>query len=118
MQILKDAKAPQSIIDMAKDLECPVCERMKSIQPARPANPSRPTEVGEILAVDFSFHTTPEKERFMVINFIDEACKYHIAKVIRRDFCEYNELGNCEAKDLIAALDEWTRYLPTQRNPL
>ena len=90
VQILKDAKAPQSIIDMAKDLECPVCERMKSIQPARPANPSRPTEVGEILAVDFSFHTTPNKERFMVINFIDEACKYHIAKVVRRDFCNYN----------------------------
>ena len=51
----------------------------------------------------------------MVINLIDEACKCHVACVVRRGFCHYNELGNCDAQDLLSALSEWTRYLPCPR---
>ena len=53
VQILTEAKAPKSIIDLARDLECPICDRMKRLAPARPANPVRAREVGEVMALDF-----------------------------------------------------------------
>ena len=51
----------------------------------------------------------------MIVNLIDEACKYHVARVVRRGFCKHNELGNCDAQDLLDTLNEWTRYLPCPR---
>ena len=31
VHILTDAKAPESVIELARNLECPICERMKLI---------------------------------------------------------------------------------------
>ena len=47
----------------------------------------------------------------MVLHFIDEASKYHTAKIIREGAVQnYSDLGNCDAPDLIKAIAEWARY--------
>ena len=61
--------------------------------------------------MDFSYHTTPNREQLMVLHFIDEASKYHTAKIIRQGRVNnYSDLGNCDANDLITAIVEWARY--------
>ena len=62
VHILKEAKAPESIIDVATKLECPICARHHRTAPARPANPLRARELGHTVAMDFSFHTTPQEK--------------------------------------------------------
>ena len=83
VQILTEAKAPQSTIELARNLECPICERMKQIAPSRPANSVRAREVGEIMAVDFSYHTTADGIKLMVLNIIHEASKFHVANIVK-----------------------------------
>ena len=112
VQILKEAKAPDSVIELAKKLECPLCARYVRTSPARPANPFRSRELGHTVAMDFSYHTTPDRTKLMVLHFIDEASKYHTAKIIREGKVNnYSDLGNCDAADLIAAIAEWSRYM-------
>ena len=112
VQILREAKAPQSVIDQAKDLHCPICARCTRVAPSRPANPNRARELGEVVAMDISFHSTPTGEKLTILHFIDEASRFHIAKVLREGKCnDYNAIGNCEAEDLIGAIVEWARYM-------
>ena len=69
-------------------------------------------ELGQTVAMDFSYHTTPQGEKLMILHFIDEASKYHTAKIIREGKVNgYSDLGNCDAPDLIEAIAEWTRYM-------
>ena len=111
VQLLKEAKAPESVIEIATRLECPICARYVRTSPARPANPYRARELGHTVAMDFSYHTTPNRGKLMVLHFIDEASKYHTAKIIREGQVQnYSDLGNCDAPDLITAISEWARY--------
>merc|ERR1712079_723966 len=112
VQILKEAKAPDSVVEVAKNLQCPICARHVRTSPARPANPFRAREFGHTVAMGFSFRTTPNREKLMVLHFIDEASKYHTAQVIREGKVNnYSDLGNCDAPDLIKAISEWARYM-------
>ena len=72
------------------NLKCTICERMKKTAPARPANPFRARKVGEVLALDFSYHVSSDGQRLMVLNLIDEASKFHVAKIIRRVMVKKN----------------------------
>ena len=54
VQLLKEAKAPESVIEIATKLECPICARYVRTAPARPANPYRARELGHTVAMDFS----------------------------------------------------------------
>ena len=111
VQLLKEAKAPESVIEIATQLECPLCARHVRTSPARPANPYRARELGHIVAMDFSYHTTPNREQFMVLHFIDEASKYHTAKIIRQGRVNnYSDLGNCGAADHMTDIAEWALY--------
>ena len=48
----------------------------------------------------------------MILHIIDEASKYHTAKILRQARCSnYSDLGNCEARELINAISEWARYM-------
>ena len=85
VQILREAKAPESVIEVATKLECPLCARCIRTAPARPANPYRARELGQTVAMDFSYHTTPNREKLMLLHFIDEASKYHTAKSSGKD---------------------------------
>ena len=58
VQILKEAKAPDRIIELETKLECPLCARHVRTAPARPANPMRARELGHTVATDFSYHAT------------------------------------------------------------
>ena len=60
VQILQEAKAPERVIKMARELERPLCARCVRTSPARPANPYKMSrELGQTVAMDFSYHTTP-----------------------------------------------------------
>ena len=72
----------------------------------------RARELGHTVAMDFSYHTTPDNVKLMVLHFIDEASKYHTAKIVRKGKVQnYSDLGNCDASDLIAETSEWARYM-------
>ena len=92
-------------------LECPHCARFVRTPPARPANPYRARELGHTVAMDISYHRTPQRETLMVLHFIDVVSKYHTAKIIRQGRCNnYSDLGNCDAADIIVVIPEWARY--------
>ena len=95
---------------MARDMKCSICERAKKIAPSRPANPLRAREVGEVLALDFSYHASSDNQRLMVLNLIDEASQFHVAKVVRKykTARTFQELGHCDPKTLLACLDGYT----------
>ena len=86
-QILKEAKAPTSVVDLASQLECPLCARHVRTSPARPAHPFRARELGQIVAMDLSFHTAPSQEKLMILHFVDAASKYHVAQILRQARC-------------------------------
>lgn len=83
VQILREAKAPPNIIENATKLQCPSCARYIRAAPARPTNPMRATELGHTVAMDFSYHTTPDNVKIMVLHFIDEASNDHTTKIVR-----------------------------------
>ena len=54
----------------------------------------------------------PNGVKLMILQFIDEASKYHAANILRQARCaNYANLGKCDAKELIAAATEWARYM-------
>ena len=89
---------------------------MKKTAPARPANPFRARKVGEVLALDFSYHVSSDNQRLMALNLIDEALTFHVARIVRRATVRnFQELGNCDGQELLACLKEYLRHLPTPR---
>ena len=112
VQILKEAKAPTSVVELAAQLHCPICARHVLTAPVRPANPHRARELGQVVAMDLSFHSMENNVKLMILHFIDEASRYHTAKIIKEGWCSaYSELGNCQADELIDAIAEWARYM-------
>ena len=89
VQILKEAKAPASITEIASKLECPLCARHVRTAPARPANPLRARELGHTVAMGLSYHTTPAREGLLVPHFMDEASKYHTAQTSMQARCQH-----------------------------
>ena len=79
VHILKEAKSPERVIEVATKLECPICARHVRTSLARPANPYRARELDHVVAMDFSYHTTPNRDKLMVLHVIDEASTYHTA---------------------------------------
>ena len=44
---------------------------------------------------------------------IDEASRFHVAKIITRGHTNnFTDLGNCTSIQLLQAMNKWTRYLP------
>ena len=85
---------------------------MYARRPPDQLTPMRARELGHTVAMDFSYHTTPDNATLMVLHFIDEASKYHTAKIVREGKVQnYSDLGNCDASDLISAISEWARYM-------
>ena len=60
--------------------------------------------------MDIRLHTPRNNEKLLVLHMIDEASKYHTAKILRQArWSNYSDLGNCDAKELIVAISEWAR---------
>ena len=52
-------------------------------------------------------NSTADGIKLMVLNIIDEASQFHVAKVVRQDKVKtYTDLGNCDADTLIEHLQE------------
>ena len=81
VQILREAKTPSNIIEIATKLECPICARHVRTAPARPTNPIRARELGHTVAMQFCYHSILDNVKLMVLHFIDEASTYHTAKI-------------------------------------
>ena len=64
------------------------------------------------MELDFSHHTTADGTKLMVLNIIDEASKFHVAKIVKMGKVKtHTDLGNCDADTLNECLQEYTRYL-------
>ena len=113
VQILKEAKAPEAVIRAAESLQCPICDRFARAKPARPANPQRSRELGECIAIDFSYRKLANDKRFLVANFICEVSQFHIGVVLREAFVDSEEaLGNADADLLLEAFqNNWLRWM-------
>ena len=60
----------------------------------------------------FQLSHHPQGEKLVSLHVIDEASEYHTANIIREGRVRnYSDLGNCDAQDLIAAIQEWARYM-------
>ena len=54
------------------------------------------------MALDFSYHTTADGTKLLVLNIIDEASQFHVAKIVRQgNVRTHTELGNCDRETLI-----------------
>jgi len=84
VKILEDARAPKVLIDFAKELKRAVCERLKTVRPARLTKSYVPKKVGETLALDLSLLQAPSRsKKSLLLHMIDEASKQHITRVIK-----------------------------------
>jgi len=121
VRILQEAKAPKSLIDLAKTLECEVCARMVRVRPARPVKSYAPKVLGETLGLDLSLFKQSRTEKLaLVLHQIDEASKLHRCTVIKEgvkttESGQVNHLGNIDAKTLIKSLELWLRYYDTPK---
>jgi len=116
-KILREAGAPKSLIDSARDLPCEVCDRFKSTQPARPAKAHHYRALGECLGLDLSYfrRTKDGNSRGLLLHMIDEASKFHVIRVVKEGEVDHdNALGNITAERLVDILKEsWFRYFQT-----
>ena len=82
-QILRDAQAPAAVIAAAGELHCPLCSRFAQTEPARPASVSHARKFNETLCIDMAYHDLGEGRQALVIHFVDEASRSHIADLVR-----------------------------------
>ena len=64
-------------------MRCEICERFQRTSPAKPANIGRAREVGQVLAMDFSYQATKDGLQLMILHLIDEASRFHVARVVK-----------------------------------
>ena len=116
LRILREAKAPDMVIEVAQQFECEVCQRLSRVKPARPANPDRARQLGEVVSLDMSYHTRPDGLKFVVINLIDEASRFHVGKVAKQAYTSTErDLGHVATDDILEELEKWCRYLHAPR---
>jgi len=118
-KILKEAKAPQSIIDLVPSIQCDICERMRRVRPARPTKALQATQMGGTLGLDLSlFKQSATGRRALILHMVDEASKFHVCKVIKEDKEEAKApLGNIDVVALIQSLkDCWLRFFQSPKN--
>ena len=106
-QILRDAQAPLSVIPAAGTLECPVCQRFARTEPARPATVVHAKKFNETLCIDMAYHDLGQDRQALVIHFVGEASRFHIADVVKEgqmnqtEKDKYSALGNLNAETLL-----------------
>ena len=91
-RILRGAGATQEVIREAGNLECPLCTIFKPTTPARPGSVMHAKEFNETLCMDLSYTDISTNEQALILHFVDEASRYHVADVIKSG--PPNEVGN------------------------
>ena len=77
-RILKDAKASEEAINLAKNLKCSVCERHAATRPARRAAPPKQLHVNQVVGVDTIYLPDHQGKRRMALNIVDWASRFQI----------------------------------------
>jgi hypothetical protein len=77
-RILKDAKASEEAINLAKNLKCPVCERHAATRPARRAAPPKQLHVNQVVGVDTIYLPDHQGKRRMALNIVDWASRFQM----------------------------------------
>ena len=84
-RILRDAKAAPEAIEIAKKLQCSVCEKHQHVMPARQAAPPRELHANQVLGVDTVWlpGIQPGGKLRMAINMVDWATRFQLVIPIR-----------------------------------
>jgi hypothetical protein len=77
-RILKDAKASEEAINLAKNLKCSVCERHAATRPARRAAPPKQLHVNQVVGVDTIYLPDHQGKRRMALNIVDWASRFQM----------------------------------------
>eukprot|EP00435_Cladocopium_sp_Y103_P073784 s36_g45.t1 len=77
-RILKDARASDKAVEIAKNLKCSVCERHAATRPARKAAPPRLLHVNEIVGVDTIYLPDYRGKRRMALNIVDWCSRFQL----------------------------------------
>ena len=95
-------------MEAAQQFECDVCNRFSRVKLARPANPERARHLGEVVALELSYDTRPVGLKFLVINLIDEASRFHVGKVVKQAHtATERDWGHASADDIIEEFIKW-----------
>ena len=58
----------------------------------------------------------PDGKRFLVANYIDEASRFHVARVLKILQTDSEEnLGNADADDVLSAFQDWLRWMSSPK---
>ena len=93
------------MVALATKIDCPVCARMRNITSARPVNPRRDHRLGGTIAIDFSHHEVSQHVRIQVFHMVDEANRYHTAKIA------LHGSGNVTSKRVVELLQDWASFV-------
>ena len=77
-RILKDAKASEKAVAIAKNLKCSVCERHAATRPARRAAPPRHLHVNQTVGVDTVYLPDHRGKTRMALNIVDWASRFQM----------------------------------------
>ena len=115
-RMLRDAGAPQEVLQQCRAFECRACLNKGGKAPSRPAVPPPATNKWECLSVDtFWWRTHVENEGPQIgvvgVSFFDEATDFHTAVIVRQGVgpTQWNISGEEFKK---AFLEGWVRMLP------
>ena len=96
-RILKNAKATDEAIQIAKNLKCSVRQQHASLRPARRAAPPRQLHVNEIVGIDSVYIPGPDGGKRLALNIVDWASRFqmiiplerHTAPAARRAYLQW-----------------------------
>ena len=118
-RMLRDAGAPQEVLQQCRTFECQACLNKGGKAPSRPAVPPPTTNKWECVSVDTFWWRThvdnPGPQVGVVgVSFFDEATDYHTAVIVRQGVgpTQHNISGEEFKK---AFLEGWVRMLPVPK---
>ena len=119
LRMLRDAKAPQEIIEAARKFQCTFCRTRGRSIPRRPAAPPKVTEKWHTVSVDTFWWHSPHKdkgqsrEHAVGVSFLDEATDFHVAAILRTGPKKQSSISSAEFKEVFCR--DWVRTFPTPK---
>ena len=83
VRILKNAKASEEAVRLARNLKCSVCQQHAAVHPARRGAPPKQLHVNEIVGVDTVFLPFLEGKTRMALNIVDWSSRFQMIIPLR-----------------------------------
>ena len=100
---LKEAGYDKTVVSRCRELRCALCDKFRTVVPARPTKMMRSRVLGKVVAMDLSYHTF-QNTKFQILHLICEASRFHYSCVFQLD-------GNLSSSQLVEVLPQWTTFL-------